>query len=56
MTKNSNDEIVGRKVESVLLLDIRTSDILLPSTKLTATFELQSPTLLSKLERFVARQ
>ena len=43
------EEMVGPKLESVLLLDIRTSDVLLPYTKVVATFELQSPTLLSKL-------
>lgn len=43
-------------IENLLLVDIRCRDLLLPYTSVTATFELQSSTLLGRLERFVARQ
>ena len=42
--------------ENTLLVDVRSEELLLPYTKITGTFELQSPNLLQKLEKFVVRQ
>lgn len=44
------------KAERLLLVDVVTEDLLLPYNRVTATFELQSSTLMDRMERFVARQ
>ena len=53
--ETDNHQKLLESSETFLLLDIKSKSLLFPHTKIVGTFELQSPTLLNRLARFIAR-